>query len=383
MAMLLRRLKQRLREGGRSDPFRCIATSASLAGGGQDGEAVARFASDLFGEQFRQEDIILGQSDPILELGSERLPSDSYPLLAEAFRGQKEAIDRVAELARKLGVQLSGNTDLSKTIGRILQHDGRATQLRRLITDSPIEVHEIADQVFDDLLDEDRVAALSELVEVLLRAKEPVSDAPLLSARYHLFLRSLEGAFVSYWPQKKVFLDRKAGDEGNVAFEVALCRECGQHYFVGPKDFKGGKLTEAIRDPSHDKFGVTFFRPIENSGEENEEDDNGSASRRLVFQLCTECGELRRGDLQCGHTNSIPVVKEESPKDQDRAAKWPGAAPAVIAPPAAILCEKWFMELTVRTLSLLQRCTNACQKSEERCWLFLTDVKKPPSSPGI
>src|SRR3990172_3663670 len=33
MAMLLRRLKQRLREGGSSGSFRCTATSATLAGG--------------------------------------------------------------------------------------------------------------------------------------------------------------------------------------------------------------------------------------------------------------------------------------------------------------------------------------------------------------
>src|SRR4030043_2428337 len=48
MAMLLRRLKQRLREGGRSEPFRCIATSATLVGGEGDKAAVGKFASDLF-----------------------------------------------------------------------------------------------------------------------------------------------------------------------------------------------------------------------------------------------------------------------------------------------------------------------------------------------
>ncbi len=145
---------------------------------------------------------------------------------------------------------------------------------------------------------EKRASALSELVELLLQARDPISDAPLLSARYHLFLRSLEGAFVSYWPEKKVFLDRKGGDGQYTAFEVALCRECGQHYFVGPKDFKGGNLAkvEAIRDPSHLNFGATFFRPIENGQDEGEEDENSEAADQTG--ISTLCSVRRDGKKQ-------------------------------------------------------------------------------------
>src|SRR6266851_1382411 len=70
MAMLVRRLKQRLREGGRSEPFRCIATSATLTEGDQDKGAVAKFASDLFGEEFRAEGVILGATEPIPDGGT-------------------------------------------------------------------------------------------------------------------------------------------------------------------------------------------------------------------------------------------------------------------------------------------------------------------------
>ncbi len=320
MAMLLRRLKQRLREGGRSESFRCIATSATLVGGEGDRAAVAKFASDLFGEDFLGDNVILGETELIPEPGPHNLQPDDYRLLKEALRGKStEAESRLGELATKLGVSLPANEDLPKTVGLLLQRDSRATRLRRLITGNPAEVQEIANQVFEDLPEKERVSALSELVELLLEAKAPSSDAPLLSARYHLFLRSLEGAFVSYWPQKKVFLERKAGNGEYTAFEVALCRECGQHYFVGPKDSKGGKLVEAIRDPSHPDFGATFLRPIENGKDEDEEGDSGEAGNKQVFQLCVRCGEMRRDKPQCGHDNLIRVVKEESPSDEDRA----------------------------------------------------------------
>jgi superfamily II DNA/RNA helicase len=318
MAMLLRRLKQRLREGGRSEPFRCIATSATLVGEEGGKAAVAQFASDLFGEEFREENVILGATEPIPELGSTRLLPDDYHVLKEFLDGSSSETTRgLAESASKLGVLLPSNEDLPKTVGRLLQRDSRAAALRRLITGNPAEVQEIADQVFGDLPKENRVSALSELVELLLQAKDPSSDAPLLSARYHLFLRSLEGAFVSYWPKKKVFLDRKAVGKEVTAFEVALCRECGQHYFVGK--IKDSKLVEAIRDPSDVDFGATFLRPIENGVDEDEEGESGEASNKQVFQLCVRCGEMRRGKPQCGHDDLIGVVKEEPPPDEDRA----------------------------------------------------------------
>jgi len=323
MAMLLRRLKQRLREGNRSEPFRCIATSATLAEGDKDKPAIAKFASRLFDEEFLEEDMILGDTEPIPEPGPESLLLGDYRLLAESLAGKSEETGgRFAELANKLSVSLPGNEGPSKkTMGMLLQRDSRATRLRRLITAKPTEVAKIADQVFDDLPAEKREPALSDLVELLLQARDPKSDAPLLSARYHLFLRSLEGAFVSYWPEKKVFLDRKGGDGQYTFFEVALCRECGQHYFVGQKDFKDGNLAkvEAIRDPSHDKFGATFFRPIEGGQDEDEEEEGDDDINKQVFQLCVRCGEMGRNKPKCGHDNVIQVIKEKPQKDEDKA----------------------------------------------------------------
>jgi superfamily II DNA/RNA helicase len=320
MAMLLRRLKRRLREGGRSEAFRCIATSATLACDEGDKAAVAGFASDLFGEEFREDTVILGETEPIPEPGPTYLPQNVYRLLGKTLHGSGlEAGSGLAEWASKVGVPLPSNEDLRETVGRLLQSDSRVAALRRLITGNPANVQEIADQVFGDLPGEKRVSALSELVELLLQAKDPSSDAPLLSPRYHLFLRSLEGAFVSYWPQKKVFLDRKAVGKSVTAFEIALCRECGQHYFVGHKDFRGGKIQEAIRDPGDANFGATFFRPIENGRDEDENGESEEASKKQVFQLCVRCGEMRRDKPRCGHDDLIRVVKEESAPDEDRA----------------------------------------------------------------
>ncbi len=320
MAMLLRRLKQRLREGGRSEAFRCIATSATLVGGESDKAAVARFASDLFGEEFRTEDVILGETIPVPEPGPRELSREDYRSLKDLLQeGVVQNVGQLAAIASKVGVSLPNREEAARIVGRILQNDGRATTLRRLITGNPAEVQKVADDVFVDLPQEERVPALSELVELLLQAKDPSSGAPLLSARYHLFLRSLEGAFVSLWPEKKVFLDRKTIGAGGAAFEVALCRECGQHYFVAQKNFNGGKIQEAIRDPNDVNFGATFLRPIESEEDTSTDDEDVNLTEKATFYLCVQCGEARRTKPACGHDNYIRVVKEETPDDEDRA----------------------------------------------------------------
>ena len=318
MGMLLRRLKQRLREGGRTEPFKCIATSATLVGGESDKAAVAKFASDLFDEEFVEENVVLGQVDEIPEPNSKSLSPESYRLLADVLCG-KGGVDnkRLLELGNRLGISIPDAEPLPLLVSRLLQHDGRMAKLRQRIAGKPDEVVKVAAQIFPELPEDKRVAALSDLVGLLLQAKDPISGAPLLSARYHLFLRALEGAYVSYWPKKKVLLDRRAVD-GH--FEVALCKECGQHYFVGPKNIRS-KLTEAIRDPSHVDFGASFFRPIETADDlmEEEEDENEVAAKKRVFRLCIQCGEIGSGELNCEHKNSISVVKEDSPNDEDKA----------------------------------------------------------------
>lgn len=317
MGMLLRRLKQRLKEGGRTEPFRCIATSATLMRREQDKAAVARFAADLFGEAFCEEDVILGETEPIPEPGLAKLDRGDYQLLGDTLYNEGANASVLTKVAEKVGVSLPDNEDPANSIGRLLQCDVRSAKLRHSITGKPTEVREIADRIFDDLPEQERIPALSELVDLLLQTKDPSSNTSLLSARYHLFLRSLEGAFVSYYPEKKVFLDRKAE---RVAFEVALCRECGQHYFVAQKDLRKGKIQEATHDPNDINFGATFLRPIEGDGDETEEDEDNNSAGRKLFWLCVQCGEVSQSKPVCGHDSQfIRVVKGEAPEDEDRA----------------------------------------------------------------
>lgn len=336
MAMLLRRLKQRLREGGQSGEFRCIATSASIAGGPNDRGKVAAFVSDLFGETFYDDDVILGDTEPLPNEGTIDIPTDSYAVLREAITSpSSDSHKRLSELSDKIGIAIQPQQEISESVGSMLQTDRRSVLLRNRITASPVEVTNLADEIFSDMVSADRLRILVDLVELLLKGADSRTKSPLMSARYHLFLRSLEGAMVAYLPEKKIYLNRQS-DEGEVkSFEVALCRECGQHYFVGK--FNGGRLTEAIRDPGREDFGAEFYLPIENEVNEHDEaeDDENSGSLQL-FQLCMRCGAMwlagPSGDANnCGHSSSMVVARKESPAERDADGKEKDKAPKCIA----------------------------------------------------
>lgn len=317
MGMLLRRLKRRLREGGRTGPFQCIATSATIAGGERDKGPIAEFASELFGEEFREENMILGATEPIRDFGTEELSLEDYRALRQTLDSPSR--NDLPEIARRLELTIPEGLDVTKGVGYILQHDHRSTKLRQLITQEPRQVYELANEVFPDLSEEVRLRVLSELVELLIRVEDPLSSAPLLSARYHLFLRSLEGAFLSFFPHKQIFLERRNKDEKGAIFEVALCRECGQHYLVGKS--RDGTFQEAIRDPGHPDFGATFFRPIEEAIAEIDEEEDNSVKKK-IFRICIECGAMaqvnrRQSDPVCEHTKSILVEQQEGAEERE------------------------------------------------------------------
>ena len=200
MGMLVRRLKQRLRDGGRQDTFRCIATSATMTSGEDEKErrAVAEFAKELFGEPFQSQGVVFGQ-------------------------------------------QADHNSE---------------------------------------------------------------NGAP---RRYHAFLRALEGAFLVHeGGRDNVILNRKEGraEDGSVAkpLEIALCKECGQHYYVGRA--RDGLLMEAVRDPSHTDFGVEYYLPLESNSDE------------ASHFLCRRCGALSTAGCSCECGDAISVKKCETHTDR-------------------------------------------------------------------
>lgn len=281
IAFLLRRLKERIRHT-MTEPFKCIATSATL--GDERGlEDLAKFAQTLFDEPFSKEDIVTTKrQERTAPEGSKYYMPVEYALL----KSQTKDMDEFEKGAK---------------LYEALRFDLRLFDLYNVIKSSPKKINDVADRVFSDITNkQERLDALVLLIELAAAARKSEFESALLPARYHLFVKSLEGMFVQYRPQKRVFLDRKEivreGENSYSVFELANCQKCGQEYIIGKTIISGS--SEYLRQTSScDKPNYYFISGKDQiSLETMDEDDSIEESEKMnnleKYHLCLSCGKI-------------------------------------------------------------------------------------------
>lgn len=281
IAYLLRRVKERIRHN-MDKPFRCIATSATL--GSEEGKAgLARFAENLFGEPFAEQDVITTERE------DRKVPPDARPFSPEEYKRLKDETKDMEESEK--GLFLYNN----------LSSDLRLFDVYSALKSKPKRIEDVADSVFDDISQaSEREEALIDLIELSAAAKKSENDAALLPARYHLFVKSLEGMFAQYYPKKAVYLDRKERvKDGRVSysvFELANCQKCAQEYLVGKivQTEDGTFFSQTSSSEKPDYLFISEEDEFELGG--FDEDDSIEESDKLKelekYRLCLCCGKL-------------------------------------------------------------------------------------------
>jgi len=255
IAMLLRRLQDRVTSGGKK--LQAIATSATLGEDDpQSREQIATFASRLFNLEFAPGDVIFGQrlsesglgaiwgsGSPALYTALETL-ADAWrqgqnPPLPDSLPGLKAS---VVQFARRLAA--STDETVPRFLYELLKGDENVHNLRRELQSTPLPLQEAARKVFASFPKDQVQIALASLVSAAILARESRQQAPLLPARYHIFARALEGAFVclnhnhpAHAQEDKpiLFLTRQkfCPHCGSRVFELANCTRCGTSYLIG------------------------------------------------------------------------------------------------------------------------------------------------------
>ncbi len=281
IALLLRRVKERIRHN-MDRPFRCIATSATL--GSEDAKAgLAAFAENLFGEPFDASDVITTKRKT-----REQLPG-SRDFMPEEYVELKKKVDGKSE------------EEKGKILFDALSKDLRLFKVYDVLGSKPKRIEDVSSKVFADIeIEKDREIALINLIELAAAAKRSENEAALLPARYHLFVKSLEGMFAQYYPRKTVYLDRKEkaveGNQVYSVFELANCQKCGQEYLVGKtSDYAGG--SHFVQTSSTDKPEFYFISNSESTTFEGfDEDDQIEEIDKMgeleKYHLCLCCGRI-------------------------------------------------------------------------------------------
>jgi ATP-dependent helicase YprA (DUF1998 family) len=303
LALLLRRLAQRV-SGGRA--LQCFATSATV---GDHPGKVTRFARELFDVPFdwdpadpHRQDLIRAERRPVAATPAwGPLTADQLTALAALDDPGQELLT----LARRSGVSPS---DAAQAM---VAEDGFC----RLVTElgaGPQEAKTLAEIVFGGGAEPASLAHLVNLASALTHD----DGTPVLSARYHFFARSTEGAFTCLSSEPHVYLARTetCSDCGSRVHEFASCRRCGAVHLVGRLRSDG--IFEPRTTPTDPKQWLWLGRleaDVEDDDDTSLEDSSTwrGLGRRLT--LCPQCGLLQdERATACAHgcTGDLRAVTE-------------------------------------------------------------------------
>ena len=275
-SMLMRRLRARIGD----NRVQYILTSATL-GGRDANKDIVDFGKNLCGVEFYPENIIRSQdASPTIK---ERLdiPTSLFKEIAERHLP-------LSEIFKKYGIDdYAPNGDTDEKIYEFLLHCDLFYRFRAA-TETPKTIHEIRTLLGiskEELID---------FVAVCTAAEK--NGASLIKAKYHFFVRALEGAYVTLGKPKRLYLNRREHNErGQGVFEIAICQDCGRIALVGKNE--RGQYRQVSRKSERDPDECDFFLLWDDASlkDMNLEDAEGNTLEEQAesdFVICAHCGAM-------------------------------------------------------------------------------------------
>lgn len=320
MSMLLRRLKARVVDDKKQ--LKCIATSATIGSGEKDFPEVASFSSKLFDESFNY-DIDDSLEQDVVQAYRKGLDKSNtaewgggFPELflewkevIESNDDNKVVLTKVRQIAINKGIpeniinkaenKLNEN-DWKKFIYLLLKNNEKLIKLQRLLQEKPQNLLTAARKVFPRV---DKPASyLIALVFLANKARTGEGKSPLLPARYHHFIRAIEGAYLCFLPEKILFLERKEKVKMDVkefpVFEIATCRQCSALYLTGDVINKKGKiyLKQPGKEYYNNQKSLSYFLVKNQDTVTDNEDEikklKENNNENEEYLLCPSCGNI-------------------------------------------------------------------------------------------
>src|SRR6266567_4042807 len=315
VAMLLRRLRDRVALG-RS--LRFIATSATV---GDKPSAVTEFAHRLFDAPFEW---LPGDSEhqDLVTASRVNLPEGPFwgPLDPADYAQIAASEDPASELYRRA----KPCTDVTGVdAATILAHERRMAELRRLLAGAPRMVGDLAATLFDAGADSRR--SLDALVTAGSRIAYP-DGSPVLSARYHLFVRATEGAYTCLSKTgPHVSLGRRETCDtcSSAAFEFGTCKRCGALYLCGSaRQDDNGLVFGPQQQPSDRRLWLLLTSgPVVTDEDDDVLDETPRALDSTDAMLCPHCGGLHPASSRactrrsCGQAPLLSVRRLNTSQD--------------------------------------------------------------------
>lgn len=281
-SLLLRRLKARISE---RSAVQYILTSATLGGEDANDEIIS-FASRLCGEKFEAYDIIRSKEKniPMIEY-------NTYPM--EMFTRIARETERVEKILKEYNCDFAPNGDDYEKIFELLIRSKLFASLKRVAV-GPVTIRELLNKLkseYPDITEENLISFIS----VCNKAEK--NRVSLIKARYHFFLRALEGAYITLGEGKQLFLKQAKTVNSQyglkTVFECAVCVDCGRLAICGIES--NGKLLPGRNYDGEDDNKMEYFIIKDQNTDVYEADDEDvliEEDTELNYIICPVCGRL-------------------------------------------------------------------------------------------
>ena len=235
----------------------------------------------------------------------ETLKSSGVPEnILSRMRGDDPLID--------LGKVLLGEESASKLI-RQCEHLIDLTDIRQI---GELEISGLPG-------DESDAEILTSMVEVLSCARRS-KDIPILTSRFHSFLRAPEGIFLNLNTRKlisyKTVAEKYDDENATPIYEVSVCRHCGQAYILGTEK-SAENVASAWLNPRHEGTDAddeflprAYYRLLANESERDADEE--------IQWLCPICGSLHHEAVGGLHrfehkdTQRVPIALNQTESKQ-------------------------------------------------------------------
>lgn len=309
IGMLLRRLQQRI---GHDVQF--ILTSATLGENNEDGiKRIQDFGYKLTSKQYKKEDILF----------SERIKLDDKNIKYKVLMPDYEYlyknynIEVLDELLKKCGAKSEENC-IDNKLYDLLIGDENLYLFNNCLSES-MSVADLFSKM--QKYGVNTLEELSAFIDLICKCKK--NGLKIMDLKYHSFIRSVAGAFITLGEDPKISLSQREYINNKKAFEIGSCSKCNSMYIIGIE--KNGKLyqnhsVDIYENYDEDEDIVLDYFVLE------DEIKNIDVDYSLLqkYSLCPICGKLiddRIADkslMSCEHNDVEKVIIYKINKEDSR-----------------------------------------------------------------
>lgn len=298
IGMLLRRLQSKI---GHSVQF--ILTSATLGENDEEGiKKIQEFGYKLTSKNYEKEDIIFSDRIRLSRNNSMfRVDPTDYLKLYNEF-----SMENLNDLLFKYNVA-STETKQECRLYDLMIKDENLYNLNDILRGSMPFV-ELIERFNVYGFDADSLSAFIDLI-----CKCTKNNLKIMDLKYHSFIRSVSGAFVTLGESPKLSLTPREYIDSKRAFEIGACSKCNSMYIIGVE--KNGKLYQNNSVDIYENYdeddNIVLDYYILESELQNHDVDFTTLHK---YTLCPKCGKLiddRSVDKDinsCEHTEVEKIV---------------------------------------------------------------------------